>query len=248
MNSEASIPAYKLMVDDVYKAYGDKQILENVDLRVREGEFCSVVGPSGCGKSTLLRLILGQEKPDSGHVLIDGRPVSNPNQDRGIVFQKYSLFPNLTVLQNVMMYFRMNSSVFAKPAQSEIDEAMHYLKRVHLQDSPHKYPHELSGGMQQRAAIAQALIAKPKILLMDEPFGALDPHTREDLQLFLLECWKRSHSRPFLSLTTSKKPVLLALAFWRSLSTTPMTAEKTKTVGRKSCWMPAPRKAFRYRR
>jgi len=187
---ESTAPNYKLQVLNVYKSYGDKQILENVDLNVREGEFCSVVGPSGCGKSTLLRLILGQERSDAGYVLVDGKPVSNPSQDRGIVFQKYSLFPHLTVLQNVMAHYRLKSSVFARNKKAEIDEAMRYLERVHLQDSPHKYPHELSGGMQQRAAIAQALIAKPQILLMDEPFGALDPHTREDLQLFLLECWE----------------------------------------------------------
>lgn len=183
----------KLHIEDLYKSYDGRVILDNIDLSVREGELCTVVGPSGCGKSTLLRMILGQESPDGGKVEIDSQPVGHPDTNRGIVYQKYSLFPNRTVLDNVLMGKLFTDGQWWNPVfkkQAHIDEAMSYLERVRLADSAHKYPHELSGGMQQRAAIAQALIMKPPILLMDEPFGALDPDTRDDLQIFLLELWE----------------------------------------------------------
>jgi len=186
--------AHKIHIEDVYKSYGENLVLDNVDLKVDQGEFCVVVGPSGCGKSTLLRLILGQERADAGKVEIDGIPVGVPDTQRGIVYQKYSLFPNLTVLDNVLAgpLFKSGKwwNPFYKNAENT-DKAMHYLQRVRLADSANKYPHELSGGMQQRAAIAQALIMAPPVLLMDEPFGALDPDTRDELQIFLLELWER---------------------------------------------------------
>lgn len=181
-----------LHLEDVYKAYGGKVILHNIDLAISKGEFCSVVGPSGCGKSTLLRLILGQEVPDSGNIYLEGKEVGLPDERRGVVYQKYSLFPHLSVLENVMLgpkYLGLNGN--KKPSKKEIkDKAMYYLERVRLDKAANKYPHELSGGMQQRAAIAQTLIVHPRILLMDEPFGALDPDTREELQVFLLELWE----------------------------------------------------------
>jgi NitT/TauT family transport system ATP-binding protein len=185
----------KLHVEDVYKQYDDNLVLDNVDLSVGSGEFCSLVGPSGCGKSTLLRLILGQEAATSGDVYINGSKVGVPDTSRGIVYQKYPLFDNLTVLENVKLgkVFSHGQwwNPFAKNKHKEFDEiAMHFLKRVRLEGAAHKYPKELSGGMQQRVAIAQALIVRPPILLMDEPFGALDPDTRDELQLFLLELWE----------------------------------------------------------
>lgn len=186
----------KLHIEDVYKSYDGKVILDNIDLTVRKGEFCSVVGPSGCGKSTLLRLILGQEVADQGLIQIDGQEVGVPDTQRGIVFQKYSLFPNRTVLENVLMGKLFTKGKWWNPfyrRQDDIDEAMEYLRRVRLEGAADKYPHELSGGMQQRAAIAQALIMKPPVLLMDEPFGALDPDTRDELQVFLLELWEREN-------------------------------------------------------
>lgn len=186
----------KLHIEDVYKSYDGKVILDNIDLTVRKGEFCSVVGPSGCGKSTLLRLILGQEVADQGLIQIDGQEVGVPDTQRGIVFQKYSLFPNRTVLENVLMGKLFTKGKWWNPfyrSQDDIDEAMEYLRRVRLEAAADKYPHELSGGMQQRAAIAQALIMKPPVLLMDEPFGALDPDTRDELQVFLLELWEREN-------------------------------------------------------
>ncbi|MGR9044505.1 MAG: ABC transporter ATP-binding protein [Gammaproteobacteria bacterium] len=183
----------KIYLEDIEKQYGTKRVLDNIDLTVSVGELCALVGPSGCGKSTLLRLILGQEEPTSGQIYIEGRPVRFPDPSRGIVFQKYSLFPHLTVLDNVLLGKRLTHGRWWLPWPSRRewrDEALSYLERVRLGDAVDKYPHELSGGMQQRVAIAQALIMKPPALLMDEPFGALDPDTREDLQLFLLDLWE----------------------------------------------------------
>ena len=181
-----------LHMKDVYKKYGTKVILDNIDLTVKSGEFCTLVGPSGCGKSTLLRLVLGQERVTDGEILIDGDPVGFPDTDRGIVYQRYSLYPHLTVLQNVTLGMRLGAGLIERRRKGKQfrDEANYYLKRTGLDGHGSKYPHELSGGMQQRVAIAQALVMRPKILLMDEPFGALDPGTREDMQIFILELWK----------------------------------------------------------
>ncbi len=192
--------SFKIQIEDVDKNYGTKRVLDNVDLNVTDGEFCALVGPSGCGKSTLLRLILGQEQPTHGRVLIEGQKAGFPDTHRGIVFQKYSLFPHLTVLQNVLLGKNLTNNAWWLPWPKNklfTEEAMHYLEQVRLSDACHKYPHELSGGMQQRAAIAQALIMKPPALLMDEPFGALDPDTREDVQLFLLDLWKKEKQTIF---------------------------------------------------
>lgn len=185
---------FLLYVEDIKKVYSEKIVLEDIDLAVKKGELCTVVGPSGCGKSTLLRLILGQELPTSGQILIEGKPVGQASLERGIVYQKYSLFPNMTVLENVLLGKKFTHGYwhFRKHKEEFIAEAMEYLKRVRLSDHINKYPFELSGGMQQRVAIVQALIMKPKILLMDEPFGALDPGTREDMQVFLLELWEKT--------------------------------------------------------
>lgn len=186
--------ARKIYLEDVEKVYDGRRVLDNIDLSVSAGEFCSLVGPSGCGKSTLLRLILGQEQPTRGRVLIEDQLVAFPDPRRGIVFQKYSLYPHLTVLDNVLLGKRLSHAPWWLPwpkRRDWRDEAMYYLEAVRLQDAIQRYPHELSGGMQQRVAIAQALIMKPPALLMDEPFGALDPDTREDLQLFLLDLWEK---------------------------------------------------------
>lgn len=180
----------KLNIEDVYKSYGDKLVLDNIDLKVASGELCTLVGPSGCGKSTLLRLLLGQEFADSGSIIIDGATASHPDPSRGIVYQKYSLFPHMTVFDNVMAGLRMSKQAWYLPWQrNKADEefAISMLERLRLLDAMKKYPHELSGGMQQRVAIAQALVSKPPLLLMDEPFGALDPDTREQMQIYLME-------------------------------------------------------------
>jgi NitT/TauT family transport system ATP-binding protein len=181
-----------LRIEDVYKSYGERLILDNVDLSVRRGEFCNVVGPSGCGKSTLLRQVLGEESPDSGRITIEGRDVGHPDTQRGIVFQRYSLFPHLSAIDNVMTGPLIGLSWRQRVRQKQVvrSEAMRYLDRMRLAEHAGKYPHELSGGMQQRVAIAQSLIMKPAILMMDEPFGALDPDTREQMQVLLLELWE----------------------------------------------------------
>jgi len=183
---------YMLYLEDVTKAYGPKTVLADIDLAVREREFCTVVGPSGCGKSTLLRLILGQERATSGQLLMLGRPIQHPGPDRGIVYQRYSLFPHLTILDNILLGKRLGKPFFDLfgSKKTDRDEALGYLESVQLADHAHKFPHQLSGGMQQRVAIAQALIMKPKILLMDEPFGALDPGTREMMQMLILDLWQ----------------------------------------------------------
>ena len=184
---------YLLYCENVTKAYGGKIVLEDIDLAVRHKEFCTVVGPSGCGKSTLLRLILGQEQVTGGTLLIDGEPACHPGPDRGIVYQKYTLFPHLTILENIMAGRQLSQPLWKTFATRKAakEEAFFYLKSVQLEDHAGKYPHQLSGGMQQRVAIAQALIMRPRILLMDEPVGALDPGTREAMQMLILELWEK---------------------------------------------------------
>ncbi len=183
-----------LHIDNLYKSYGNKVILDDIDLSVSKGEFCTVVGPSGCGKSTMLRLILGQEVQTSGTIDFLGSPIGFSDTSRGVVYQKYSLFPNLNVLDNVMLGKKLQLGLFKSKSKLAIirEEAEEFLKRAGLENHGDKYPHELSGGMRQRVAIVQALIMRPKILLMDEPFGALDPGTRESMQIFILEIWEKS--------------------------------------------------------
>jgi NitT/TauT family transport system ATP-binding protein len=188
-----------LFIEDVYKSYGEKVVLDNVDLVVDKGELCTLVGPSGCGKSTLFRILVGEEQPTKGQVLLEGQVLGAPDQRRGIVFQRYSLYPHLSVLDNVTLGLRLGGRPGSgKLSKREIEEeAYSYLERVRLAEHGNKYPHQLSGGMQQRVAIAQSLIMKPKVLMMDEPFGALDPDTREDLQLFLIELWEEQQMTVF---------------------------------------------------
>ncbi len=190
---------YLLYCADLTKSYGSKIVLEDIDLAVKEKEFCTVVGPSGCGKSTMLRLILGQERISGGALLMNGKPILTPGPDRGIVYQKYSLFPHLTILQNIMAGKQLSQPLWRKfsTRKQAKEEALFYLESVRLAGHADKYPHQLSGGMQQRVAIAQALIMRPRILLMDEPFGALDPGTREAMQLLILQLWEEYNMTVF---------------------------------------------------
>jgi NitT/TauT family transport system ATP-binding protein len=160
--------------------------LEDITLDVRSGEFLALVGPSGCGKSTLLDLLGGLTAPTSGRILLDGRPIAGPGRDRAIVFQQYALFPWRTAAQNVE--FGLDIAGF-KPKQRR-DIARHFLDLVGLSGFAASYPHELSGGMKQRVAIARSLAYDPEVLLMDEPFAALDAQTRETLQGELLRIWR----------------------------------------------------------
>ena len=161
------------------------EVLKDVSFSIEEGEFVCVVGPSGCGKSTLIHLIAGLEKPSGGRIQVDGKPVAGPGTDRVVVFQEAALFPWLTVQGNVEFGLRINN---VSPEASR-EKAAQALRMVHLTRFASFYPHQLSGGMKQRVAIARALVMDPKILLMDEPFAALDAQTRRLLHEELLEIW-----------------------------------------------------------
>ncbi|MGF6770923.1 NitT/TauT family transport system ATP-binding protein [Paraburkholderia sp. GAS199] len=165
---------------------GECTALNDINFKTHRREFVCVIGPSGCGKSTLIRILAGLEAQTSGSVLLDGQPVQGPGADRGMVFQGYTLFPWLTVKKNVMFGLKMNghSNLHAER------EALQWLDLVGLTRFADVYPHQLSGGMKQRVAIARALANRPRILLMDEPFGALDAQTRAKMQTHLLDIWR----------------------------------------------------------
>jgi NitT/TauT family transport system ATP-binding protein len=185
---------------NVSHEFAGKLVLHQVNLQIVRGETVALVGESGCGKSTLLRAILGTHPPSGGQILLDGEPVTAPGRDRGIVYQRYALFPYMTAVENVAFGLLLDKvSVWERIFRpwhcwrihrQNLKVAAEYLARVKLSDSLHLYPSQMSGGMCQRVAIAQALIMKPKILLLDEPFGALDEATREELQEFLLELYQ----------------------------------------------------------
>ncbi|MCA0997210.1 ABC transporter ATP-binding protein [Alloyangia pacifica] len=182
--------------DNVSKSYGETVVLENINLFIDDNEFLAVVGPSGAGKSTLLRMLLSQEAPSGGQILIDGEPIApEPMPDRGIVFQRYSVFPHRTVIGNVMTGPEWQAAplmgrLFGSARADLRDRAQAMLDRVGLGGHAALYPAQLSGGQQQRLAIAQALMTKPKVLLLDEPFGALDPGTRKAMHQLVLELWE----------------------------------------------------------
>ena len=157
-----------------------------MSLSVEDGEFVCIVGPSGCGKTTLLNIVAGLEKPTKGEVLIDGKPVTGPGPDRVVVFQEYALFPWRTVLGNV----EFGLEIAGVPKKERREIALRYIRLVGLSGFENRYPHELSGGMKQRVALARALVMNPKVLLMDEPFGALDAQTRNIMQAELLRIWQ----------------------------------------------------------
>jgi NitT/TauT family transport system ATP-binding protein len=161
--------------------------LEPINLGVADNDFVTILGPSGCGKSTLLRLIAGLDRPTSGRILLEGAPVTDPGPDRGMVFQSYTLFPWLTVADNIAFGLREKGV----PATQRATVVNDWLGRVGLKGFEHHYPKQLSGGMQQRTAIARALANNPAILLLDEPFGALDNQTRALMQELLLGIWER---------------------------------------------------------
>jgi NitT/TauT family transport system ATP-binding protein len=172
----------KMNVSGVSKTFrtrrGDVAALARCDLAIGKGEFVTVVGPSGCGKSTLMMIAAGLEPPTTGDILVDGRPAGPPGPQRSVVFQRFALFPSETVTQNIEFGLRVAGLDRAERA-SRVDEQLELMGLVQFR---HAYPHELSGGMQQRVAIARALVVRPEILLMDEPFGALDAQTRTVLQ------------------------------------------------------------------
>lgn len=181
------VPVTLSAVSHWFGSSPDPIVLEDIDIDIEAGEFVSIVGPSGCGKSTLLGLVAGFDTPREGDVLVDGKPVTGPAPDRGMVFQQPRLFSWMRVRDNVAFGPRVQG---ASSAQAN-DVAASTLDLVGLADAQAKWPHELSGGMQQRVAIARALAAGPEVLLMDEPFAALDALTRERLQDEVLDIWRR---------------------------------------------------------
>jgi NitT/TauT family transport system ATP-binding protein len=193
-----SIPARatKISISGVTKAFSGKTVLERVDLSLYENSFTCLLGPSGCGKSTLLNMMAGFLEPTTGDILIDGNVVRCPGRDRGMVFQEYALFPWRTVLENVAV----GPMFQGKNKNDQRDIALRYLGKVGLAKSANMYPRNLSGGMKQRVAIARALANDPSILLMDEPFGALDAQTRETLQDEMKRIWE--HERKTVVVVT----------------------------------------------
>jgi NitT/TauT family transport system ATP-binding protein len=193
-----------LSLRNLWKIYGESVVLERINLEVAPGSFCAIVGASGSGKTTFLRLLLSQEVPTRGQILLDGKPLPpEPGSERGVVFQRYSVYPHLTVIENVILGLefqraRLLGRLFGPRRRRAIAEAEHYIEAVGLSHARHLYPAALSGGMQQRLAIAQALVRRPKMLLLDEPFGALDPGTRAAMHELILDLWRESGMTVFL--------------------------------------------------
>ena len=197
MGKPAAVPlepcVSELVIDNVSRIFpgarrrAPTRALEPTNLTIPDNDFVTIIGPSGCGKSTLLRLVAGLDQPTTGRILLNGIPVSEPGPDRGMVFQSYTLFPWLTVADNIAFGLREKGT----PAHRRTAIVREWLVRVDLVSFEHHYPKQLSGGMQQRTAIARALANDPAILLLDEPFGALDNQTRALMQELLLDIWER---------------------------------------------------------
>ena len=196
------VSKYALEIKSLSHVFGSFRVLDNIDLQVLPGQIVAVVGPSGCGKSTLLKAILGTHPPTQGEILTDGIPMRGPNRNVGIVYQNYALYDFLTAERNVSfglkldetsmwMRFLATRKYFAK-RRGHLKKSLEFLHVVGLSDACGKYPHEMSGGMKQRVAVAQAFIMRPKIVLLDEPFGALDEAMREDLQMMLLRFYQEN--------------------------------------------------------
>jgi NitT/TauT family transport system ATP-binding protein len=199
-----------LQIANLCKSFGygaqRKEVLQNVSFDLHAGEFVALVGSSGSGKSTVMRLIAGLDTPSSGVVRLDGRPITGPGSDRGMVFQKYSLYPWLTAAQNVAFGMELQR----RSRQDIRERTAYFLEVVGLTDAARRLPRELSGGMQQRVAIARALAAEPKVLLLDEPFGALDIQIRESMQEFLYHLWQRTGLTALLITHDLEEALLLA--------------------------------------
>jgi NitT/TauT family transport system ATP-binding protein len=191
-------------VRHVWKEYGPQVVLENLQLEVADHEFVTIVGASGCGKTTFLKMLLGIEQPTRGEILIDGAPLRpEPDPDRGIVFQRYSLFPQLTAVENLLLGLefgqaRLAGRLFGARRRAALQRCERLLEQVGLGAARDRYPAQLSGGMQQRLSIAQSVICEPKILLLDEPFGALDPGITADMHRLILDLWAANRMTVFM--------------------------------------------------
>jgi len=198
--------------------FGTSTALDDISFTVPDapnhGEFITIIGPSGCGKSTLLNLIAGFIQPTTGEVFVKGKLLQGPGRDRGMIFQQYSSFPHLTVLQNVMFGLKLNRRKLGLDHASMRSRAEDLISQVELSDQMHKYPHQLSGGQQQRVAIARSLAMEPQILLMDEPFSALDEPTRLEMQELLVKLWQRIHPTIFCVTHSVSEAVYLGERVW----------------------------------
>lgn len=209
-----------ISINKVWKHYGLTPVLEQIDTEVENGAFVTLVGTSGCGKSTFLKLLLGIEKPTRGSIHLEGSSIRpEPDADRGIVFQKYSVFPHLNVRDNILIALefpnkRFSGRLFGSSRNNALQQVDQMIEHVGLSHAATRYPHELSGGMQQRLAIAQALIAKPKILLLDEPFGALDPGIRKDMHKLVKTLWREENLTIFMVTHDLSEAFLLGTRLW----------------------------------
>lgn len=200
--------------------YGNNRVLERINAEVSAGEFITIVGASGCGKSTFLKLLLGTEQPSHGQILLDGQPLpAEPGPERGIVFQRYSVLPHLSVLGNVLFGLEMQRApllgrLFGQARAQALAEARAMIAAVGLAHVEHHYPQALSGGMQQRLALAQALVVKPRFLLLDEPFGALDPGIRADMHELMKRLWRDQALTVFMITHDLKEAFSLGTRLW----------------------------------
>ncbi|WP_245413359.1 ABC transporter ATP-binding protein [Mangrovicella endophytica] len=199
----------KVRFQNVSKSYGSIEVVRDVSFDINEGDFIALVGPSGCGKTTMMNMLAGFTKPDSGAVLLEGRPVEGPGPDRGVMFQDYGVFPWLTVEKNIR--FGLDLAVkrgMSKPEKTEIVER--YMAQMRLTEFRKAWPKNLSGGMKQRLALARAYAANPHFLLMDEPFGALDAQTRSDMHDLLLEMMQAERKTALLITHSAEEAIYLA--------------------------------------
>lgn len=214
-----------LQITNLYKQFPTKQgalvVLKDINMTIAQGEFICTVGASGSGKSTLLRQIAGLDTPTSGEIKIDGVPVTGPGPDRGMVFQHYTLYPWMNVQENTEFGLKLQGV----PKKQRREQASYYLSVVGLTQFAKALPKELSGGMKQRVAIARALASQPKVLLMDEPFGALDVHTKESMHQFMLELWERTRITVFMITHDVEEAVFLSNRIY-ALSARPGTVRK----------------------
>ncbi|WNZ25727.1 ABC transporter ATP-binding protein [Leptolyngbya sp. NK1-12] len=204
---------------------GTLVVLKDITMNIEQGEFVCAVGASGSGKSTLLRQIAGLDTPTSGEVTIDGKPVHGPGPDRGMVFQHYTLYPWMTVQENTEFGLKLQGV----PKHVRREQASYYLNVVGLTRFAQSLPKELSGGMKQRVAIARALASEPKVLLMDEPFGALDIHTKESMHEFMLDLWQRTGITIFMITHDVEEAVFLSNRIF-ALGARPGTVRKVMTI------------------
>jgi NitT/TauT family transport system ATP-binding protein len=218
-----------LQITNLHKHFDTKNgtlvVLKDINMTIKQGEFICAVGASGSGKSTLLRQIAGLDTPTMGEVIIDSKPVTGPGPDRGMVFQHYTLYPWMSVQENAEFGLKLQGV----PKKARREQASYYLSVVGLSEFAKSLPKELSGGMKQRVAIARALASEPKVLLMDEPFGALDIHTKESMHEFILDLWQRTNITVFMITHDVEEAVFLSNRIY-ALGARPGTVRKEISI------------------